>query len=382
MEFFRWITSSKLIIKTTILVMLSLLIVGGYFIEAELKSNQSHYLETVDIQQGYFVDQLARHLQCMLETDPNTNTDALAEYLSKKVEASGSRWVFLAVGSKVVFAKNISTTKSLGENEYWYKFIKYSEAQEDMLVKYTSFEHDYKTYIIGMASSKSAVLTEGFIPKHNLYMIMTIGSLTLSLVSLTLIAMTIANGIRKKLTIAEDELIAKNNQIEQLLVEITHKQEDIPGNDQEALRKQIYDEDLLRGFLQKSDDPSLLPLCMMDICLIMGNKYYTKNQIFSYIEPVRVLLSPRHILAEVSRGEFIAILYRTDFEEASLLREKIRTAWDQHNIPQGAKIGVGIIEIDTAKETALQAYDNFIAEIKKARQGPGAIESAEEKNEI
>jgi len=152
-------------------------------------------------------------------------------------------------------------------------------------------------------------------------------------------------------------------------VEITQREEGPACNDPEALRKQIYDEDLLRGFLQKSDDPSLLPMCIMDISLIMGNEYYTKDQIFSYIEPIKVLLSPRHILAEVARGEFIAILYRTDFEEVSLLRDKIRAAWDQQTVAQGVKIGVGIIEVDIEKETALETYDNFIAEIKKARQG-------------
>ena len=97
-----------------------------------------------------------------------------------------------------------------------------------------------------------------------------------------------------------------------------------------------------------------------------GRKYFNKDEIFSYIDPVKELLASRHLLAEAARGKFVAVLYRTDFEEAEALRLRIKEAWDQKPAVEGLQVGIGIIKVDPDKETAEEAYDRFIVEWSKA----------------
>ncbi|HZK70618.1 MAG TPA: hypothetical protein VFD03_03730, partial [Clostridia bacterium] len=350
MKFIHKITSSKSIIWATVIMMLLFIAAGAYFTNNELKTNQTHYLESLDIQQGYFVNQLSEQLKYM--SQEGADSAQLSAYLSQNVEASGSRWVFLCVGNKVEFAKNISTTESLGDKKYWDEFLSYLESQEDMRVKYTSFEDGIKTYKVGLVYSESAALNEAFIPKHNISIMMTSGLAALVLLCLTLASIVSSNRVKKRWESVEDTLVQRNHQIEQLIEDVEQYEANNADQEPDFLRGQVYQDDLMRGFLQKSDDPALSPICMIGIYIIMGNDYFTKDRILGYIEPIRALLSPRHILGEIKKGEFLAILYRTDLDEASLLRDKIRAVWDQGVSAHGVGIGVGIIEVNSKKDTA------------------------------
>jgi len=233
-------------------------------------------------------------------------------------------------------------------------------------MEYTSFDYGYKTYRIGLVSSRSAAMIEGNVPRHNLFLILTTGSTLMLLVALFLGTVVTLNRIRKQHSILHREIVAKNKQIQTLLDKVAFLREEVCEPEDEEYESMIYDAELIRNFLRKSNDPGLQPICLLGICIIMGRKYYSKDEIFSYIDPVKELLSSRHLLAEAARGKFVAILYRTDFQEAEELRLRIKAAWDKKPAVEGLQVGMGIIKVDEAKETAEETYDKFMIELSKA----------------
>lgn len=364
MSFFRWLTSEKVLIKVVVLFLLLLLTLFSYLFGLELISNQNSFLESIRQERRHYVEQLADQIHQMAHD--GAPGEALVEYLKTDIQVSGSRWVFLSIGNTVVFAKNQSTTESLGALSYWYRFHDHILEQPDALMEYTSFDHGYKTYRVGLVSSRYAAISEGNVPRHNLFLILATGSTFMLLVSLFLGTAVTLNRIRKKHHTLQQELVEKNKQIQALLAKAILLQEEACEPEEEEYQSVVYDAELIRSFLRKSDDPGLRPICLLGICFIMGRKYYSKDEIFSYIDPVKDLLSPRHLLAEAARGKFVAILYRTDFQEAEELRLRIKAVWDHKPAVEGLQVGMGIIKIDEAKETAEEAYDRFLFELSKA----------------
>lgn len=365
MRFFRWITSSKIILKATLVFVLLIFGLGVYLTGKGLLQNQESYLKSLADQQGYFVDQLQEQVEYML--DQGSDTADITEYLGDRVQASGKRWVFFSIGNRLVFVKNESTTKNLEDLSYWYSFIEYVEEQEDILIKYNTFDYNNKTYKLGLIYSKSAALGEDFISKHNIYTIMLNSIALIGLLSLTLGMSMSLNDLKKKLKAAEDSITERNTKIERLTERARKiENQEIPEVMDSDFQK-IYDGDFLRAFLERSDDAGLFPICFLGISILMGKEYFMRDQILSYIQPIEGFLSPRYVLGEVGRGQFIAILYRTNFEQAMHLRGDIHDLWGTINDISGTKIGIGIAQVDPKKDTAIQAYDKFISDIKKAR---------------
>ena len=364
MTFFRWLTSEKVLIKVVVFFLLLLLAFFSYLFGQELIANQDSYLESIRKERQYYVEQLADQIHQMVKAD--ASVEEIVEYLDTGVQVSGSRWVFLSIGNTVAFAKNQSTTQSLEELSYWYRFHDHIREQSDALMEYTSFDYGYKTYRIGLVSSRSAAMIEGNVPRHNLFLILTTGSTLMLLVALFLGTVVTLNRIRKQHSILHREIVAKNKQIQTLLDKVAFLREEVCEPEDEEYESMIYDAELIRNFLRKSNDPGLQPICLLGICIIMGRKYYSKDEIFSYIDPVKELLSSRHLLAEAARGKFVAILYRTDFQEAEELRLRIKAAWDKKPAVEGLQVGMGIIKVDEAKETAEETYDKFMIELSKA----------------
>jgi fructose-bisphosphate aldolase class 1 len=92
-------------------------------------------------------------------------------------------------------------------------------------------------------------------------------------------------------------------------------------------------------------------------------------------------LSPRYILGEIGRGQFIAILYRTNFEQATQLRNEIYDLWKNIHEISGTKVGVGVTQMDPTQGTAIQAYNKFIDEIKKARTSRTPLKMKQERRD-
>lgn len=364
MGFFRWLTGEKVLIKVVVFFMLLFLSLFAFLLGRELITNQNGHLASISREQQYYTEQLTNQVEHQM-ADGHT-VDEVVDYLESEVHVSGSRWVFLSVGNTVAFAKNQSTTRSLGELAYWYRFRDHILDQPDALMEYQTFDYAYKTYRVGLVASRSAVLSEAGIPRHNLFLIMGTGSALMFLVALFLGTVVTLNHTRKDLRGIQQENVAKNKQIQSLLEIAARAREEAVPEEEEDERCMVYDAEMIRNFLRKSDDPKLYPLCYLGICIIMGRKYFSKDEIFSYIDPVKELLASRHLLAEAARGKFVAVLYRTDFEEAEALRLRIKEAWDQKPAVEGLQVGIGIIKVDPDKETAEEAYDRFIVEWSKA----------------
>ena len=153
-----------------------------------------------------------------------------------------------------------STTRSLGELAYWYRFRDHILDQPDALMEYQTFDYAYKTYRVGLVASRSAVLSEAGIPRHNLFLIMGTGSALMFLVALFLGTVVTLNHTRKDLRGIQQENVAKNKQIQSLLEIAARAREEAVPEEEEDERCMVYDAEMIRNFLRKSDDPKLYPL--------------------------------------------------------------------------------------------------------------------------
>lgn len=363
MKFFRRLIRSKIMTFLALVLLLACVFVFLFLSERELNLSQQDFLKVYMEQEDEYVNLLSNQLEIM--TEEGVETDNLVEYINSELTATSSRWAFLCVDQYVVFARNPGTTKKLNELRDWIKFSTFLEQQQDVVISTASYTVMGEHYILGVVSSESTALYRANIPQHSTFLLMGSGIFAAVMFALLLVAMLVAKLRATKLMNLDQAIVAKNLQVQDLLAELSVKKEM-----RFDLQKPIFDQlnicdaDMLRGFINKSGDPSLFPICFMGVYVIMDTKYYTKKQIFSYIEPVKELLSSRHILGEIGRGEFLAVLYKTDIEEAYSIRDKIYEAWETGNLEKGFRIGIGIVRADSQEQPIIEIFDNIIEKIK------------------
>ena len=90
-------------------------------------------------------------------------------------------------------------------------------------------------------------------------------------------------------------------------------------------RAEFYNIYTIKMLLQKSEDEELQPLQMILVNVVMGNRYYTKDQIFNAMERIQQQLRPVEVMGEIRRGRFIILTYRTPVEIA---RKRVRMMED------------------------------------------------------
>ena len=90
-------------------------------------------------------------------------------------------------------------------------------------------------------------------------------------------------------------------------------------------RAEFYNIYTIKMLLQKSEDEELQPLQMILVNVVMGNRYYTKDQIFNAMERIQQQLRQVEVMGEIRRGRFIILAYRTPVEIA---RKRVRMMED------------------------------------------------------
>ncbi len=367
----RWLT---IVAVGTLFILVSIFLL---LINRELVANRGDYLKAYDQQNQYYVHELAEHLSFQAES--GVSDRQLVQYLENDKSTSNSRWFFLTKGSTVLYAKNQNTTDGLGSLKSSEAFLLNMEAQEDVLMYYVPFEHSGANYTVGIVSSRTGAINFAAIPRHETFILLVSLSFSAIMFGISMITISTIKRKNKKLKNAEDTLVERNNQLAILLKEDQEIQEILNCPREET---KFYDDRVLETLLSKSSNIKLFPICLLGIYVVMKDKYYTKNQIFSYIEPIQPLLKPYHVLGEVARGEFVIILYRTPIEEAELLKQQIYQIWETGNVARGLRVGAGIMEVDLQQETALETYEKFVANMDVASRPEVYQELQEDEYEI
>lgn len=292
----------------------------------ELSNNQEQYMTMYREGQQQVVSQLADTLRYMAEG--GTDDTGLVTYLSENVAASGSRFFVLVKGSDVLFAKNDITTKCLGSLNT--KDALYDSLQtQSVSVLSATFEHEGQTYEIAEFYDVDTVKSEADLNKHQYYILLAVAIMGMVLVSLLVTMLGSWNRTEKQLKGAEKELDIRNEKMEQISQEtgtLTGDKTDLLTKEEvtgiiKSKRAEFYNIYTIKMLLQKSEDEELKPLQMILVNVVMGNQYYTKDQIFNAMERIQHHLRPVEVMGEIRRGRFVILAYRTPVETA---RKRIR----------------------------------------------------------
>ena len=292
----------------------------------ELSNNQEQYMVMYREGQQQVLSQLADTLRYMAEG--GTDDTGLVTYLSENVAASGSRFFVLVKGSDVLFAKNDITTRCLGSLNT--KDALYDSLQtQSVSVLSATFEQEGQTYEITEFYDVDTVKAEADLNKHQYYILLAVAIMGLVLVSLLVTMLGSWNRTEKQLKGAEKELHIRNEKMEQISQEtgtLTGDKTDLLTKEEvtgiiKSKRAEFYNIYTIKMLLQKSEDKELKPLQMILVNVVMGNQYYTKDQIFNAMERIQHHLRPVEVMGEIRRGRFVILAYRTPVETA---RKRIR----------------------------------------------------------
>lgn len=314
-------------ISISVVVFIAVMLVA---ILIELSNNQEQYTTMYRDSQQQVVTQLADTLHYMKES--GAADEELVTYLSENVEASGSRFFVLTKAEDVLFAKNDITTKCLGSlsrKDALYKSLR-TQAVSELS---STFDQDGSTYEITEFCDMDTVKIEGNLNKHQYYILLTTAIMGLVLVSLLVTMLGYWNRTEKQLKGAEKELDIRNEKMEQISQEtgtLTGDKTDLLTKEEvtgiiKSKRAEFYNIYTIKMLLQKSEDEELQPLQMILVNVVMGNRYYTKDQIFNAMERIQQQLRPVEVMGEIRRGRFIILAYRTPVEIA---RKRVRMMED------------------------------------------------------
>ncbi len=349
-------------ISVTVIIFIAVMLAAMLL---ELHNNQEQYMTMYQKDQQQFIDQLANTLTYMMEN--GETEDDIITYMEDEVEASGSRFFVITKGDTVLFAKNDITTRCLGslkDKKAFYKSIE----QQEVIIQRATFLEDSQNYEISVVSDVYSVKVEGDQNKHQYYILLVFAIMSLVLVSLLVTMLGYWNRTEKQLEGTEKELDLRNEKMEQISQEtgtLTGDKSDLLTKEEvtgiiKSKKAEFYNIYTIKMLLQKSEDVNLKPLQLLFINVVMGNQYFTKDQIFDAMEQIQDHLRPVEVMGEIRRGRFVILAYRTPYETAKKREKQIVDLCKQIGQEQGVKIHCQLVKEDVQK--AIERFEKALTE--------------------
>ena len=121
----------------------------------------------------------------------------------------------------------------------------------------------------------------------------------------------------------------------------------------------LYDAELIRLFLKKSDDPALLPMQLLFANIVMESRYYARQEIFDTLGQLKQFLGRTHVVGEMKKGCFIVLMYQTSPEEAQSVIDRYRS-WIRDNGDEArTRMELSVCEV-TEDRSALQVCEDYL----------------------
>ena len=95
--------------------------------------------------------------------------------------------------------------------------------------------------------------------------------------------------------------------------------------------------------LSKSSDTELFPITFMFIRVRMGDRYFSRDAIFRIMDFIKGSMGKNHVTAELSKGYFVVIMYKTDLAAAEKTREEMLSKWEAFS--KGAELETVLREV-------------------------------------
>ena len=334
---------------TAILYMcLILTIIGAVLTGRELIQNRRAYIGEFERSQREETTILKAALEGQTEGE-------MTDFIRRAFPASGAQWAFLYHDKEVVFAKNDTTTQNLGALKETGAFLAYLEGQEGILTVSDAFlSDDGKNYYIGIISDRDHALSLAWVTSHEIYIILCLSAVTLIFAGGLIFVTGLLNARDESLFKVRGELVERNEKFAEYEEELLQDEEDakerLLRDEGGQGRKEYYDKDVFRMLLNKSSDPALFPITFMLARVVMEDRYYGRDEIFGAMDFIKERLKNTQILAELGKGRFAAILYKTELSEAKEQKEEIISAWNESDKSRELKLELKLYPVMEGEE--------------------------------
>ena len=193
-------------------------------------------------------------------------------------------------------------------------------------------------------------------PQHEMYLYLIFALIMMAGV-MTVISLTAKwNQAEKKLTAVSSAMRRQNRKLER---RAGQEEEDEPESVMEQDSANLYDAELIRLFLKKSDDPALLPMQLLFANIVMESRYYARQEIFDTLGQLKQFLGRTHVVGEMKKGCFIVLMYQTSPEEAQSVIDRYRS-WIRDNGDEArTRMELSVCEV-TEDRSALQVCEDYL----------------------
>ena len=320
------------------------------FLIYENKRNRESYLQMYEERQQKYTELLKNGLEQIVSA--GADESAVRCWFSEKAGVSANSWAFCLKGETVLFAKDEQTTDTLREMEKKDVFLKQLESQDALV----TMAEGSDGYAAGVITAESYALTKGQVPQHEMYLYLIFALIMMAGV-MTVISLTAKwNQAEKKLTAVSSAMRRQNRKLER---RAGQEEEDEPESVMEQDSANLYDAELIRLFLKKSDDPALLPMQLLFANIVMESRYYARQEIFDTLGQLKQFLGRTHVVGEMKKGCFIVLMYQTSPEEAQSVIDRYRS-WIRDNGDEArTRMELSVCEV-TEDRSALQVCEDYL----------------------
>lgn len=350
----KYLANSKGRIVLTLIMLILFLGSGMFFLGNEMKQNRIYYLRNYESQQSHLVEQLSIKLASIIDEEQDTRK--WISWLEKNQVSTSYVWQFIYQDDEPIYIKNTTTTTEAQEKDIsLHQLIENAKVQKKQVV-YKQFISRDATYTYGLILEESYILLSGRVNKHNEYVLLVIGLISIVFFIVTLFLVASYNRKDKELKELSNQLKRANLNVENLAV-AKRKQLGEEGElSLENGHSNNYERELLDSFLNKSNQKELRPLGIIFIRLELANRYYAKKEIQELLEPVLECLTSKQFLFEISKGNFVILLYRSKEEQVIELIENIEVLWTFQLVEKGIKVHIASEWINNEHISAIEGF--------------------------
>lgn len=326
------------LVAALVLVILTIALETVYFVY-HISDNRDNVLQAYEDEQSQTVGILAGGLKGMAE-------DEMVDFIRQTVPVSGSTWGFLISDSGVSYMKDEDTTKSL---EYISSVSAFDEYMDSLGGIVSEAAVPGTGYICGIFTDTDYVLDKYGTNTMEFYIIIAVVATVLVFGCILIeFAGRIGHEGRKVIALKAD--LAERNEKFGEYEKLTDQYEEELRNREmeggEMKREGYYDMDIVDTLLRKSSDPELFPITFMFIRVRMGDRYFSRDAIFRIMDFIKSSMGKNHITAEISKGYFVVIMYKTDMDMAKKAKADMLEKWEEFS--KGAELEAVLKE--TGKE--------------------------------
>ena len=316
------------LVAALVLVILTIALETVYFVY-HISDNRDNVLQAYEDEQSQTVGILAGGLKGMAE-------DEMVDFIRQTVPVSGSAWGFLISDSGVSYMKDEDTTKSL---EYISSVSAFDEYMDSLGGIVSEAAVPGTGYICGIFTDTDYVLDKYGTNTMEFYIIIAVVATVLVFGCILIeFAGRIGHEGRKVIALKAD--LAERNEKFGEYEKLTDQYEEELRNREmeggEMKREGYYDMDIVDTLLRKSSDPELFPITFMFIRVRMGDRYFSRDAIFRIMDFIKSSMGKNHITAEISKGYFVVIMYKTDMDMAKKAKADMLEKWEEFS--KGAEL--------------------------------------------